>query len=248
MLKRLVILSLSFIFSCVFAGGPEAPVRGYFDGFYIGGSAGPQYVAFKRRVAAVRVDSGFPFGRFSGGASIKLFWVGGPYLGYGGQMGQFYLGANLNETFEKAAIGADMVQVDDPFGSSRSVTLVTRLSSSLALNLKAGYLLTPMTMVYLQIGGVYLSSAGFSSVAKESFVTSTIADEVSEKIFGYRVGIGIEQGVGHNLSVSLAYSYTGYSWLGRTTSILGGDFVSDIHVRPYTSQVVLGLTYYFNFM
>ena len=244
MLKRLVILSLFFIFPCAFAGGPEVPVGGYFDGFYVGAGAGAAYVSFKHRASGV-VPAAAP-GTFEDGTTTKLLGIGSLYLGYGQEIGQFYLGLKFDVTFNKTSMGFDTAEADPPLANARLITMTMNLSDSVALMLKGGYLLTPMTLFYLQMGGAYLSSAGFNAVSKDTNAGAiSLFNSKSRKLFGYRAGIGIEQGICDHLSVLLAYSYTYYPWLSQTTANTGAVFVSNIRVRPYINQVVLGLTYYF---
>ena len=138
----------------------------------------------------------------------------GGYAAYDKEFGKFVLGAEMGANFGtsdtvSSGAGANRVMLD----SKRSFDFTAR----------AGYLVTPKTLVY--------GRAGYTNDrVKTTIVSPTLTRSASEDRDGWLVGGGVERMVTDHVSARLEYRYADLS---------NGDGKYDRH------QVLTGITYRF---
>lgn len=134
------------------------------------------------------------------------------YVGYDKSFGKIVLGG-------EAGFGASTD--DEVTSADGAITIDPRWSFDVTA--RAGYLVTPKTLVYLR--GGYANESIRTSVAGAGGAVT--ADENRD---GWLVGAGVERAITHNISARLEYRYTDFS---------EGDGTFDRH------QTLLGVTYHF---
>ena len=142
-------------------------------------------------------------------------------------------------------------------GGVESVAQMT-LQNLFAMSLKPGFLLTPGTLLFAEVGiarttARFNTTATFFAFPLFLFPIDISVNAVRHKaLWGYRVGVGIEQHLTHGLSLKLAYLYTGFPGSLRRRVIVpgvggfaGNSYINDTKVRVGAQQLEIGLNYYF---
>lgn len=101
---------------------------------------------------------------------------------------------------------------------------------------RLGYVAAPRTMVYVK-GGFTSTKLRFQS---DDTLNATY--EERPKVSGYRIGLGVEQKLGHGVFVKAEYRYSNYDSV-RVTNPAGATFIHRIDIDR--SQVVTGVGFRF---
>lgn len=138
----------------------------------------------------------------------------GGFVGYDKTIGKFVLGAEAG-----LSVGTSDAVIGSPFGTTVSVDP----KWSFDLTARAGYLVTPKTLVYAR--GGYVNNRIRSSVLAQN--VTTVASENRD---GWLVGAGVEREIIPDVSARIEYRYSDLS---------EGDGEFDRH------QSLFGITYRF---
>lgn len=214
--------------------------------------------------------------------TTKLFenlFTGSIFLGYGKflESTPIYIGIegyynpfSSDQKFNQISHAIyDYLETD---GELVTTTLQTRnrisTSSELGEDLRLGFLLDCNTLLYGRIGLAYnkleLTSASIFNMisfdapsGSTNISNSSLSGFKEEKMFGTRVGGGLEEYLGENLSVSVDYIYTNYGRLSvnevgpanginviNTPFVTPNGFVKHTQVDVSSQQVTAGIIFH----
>ena len=218
-MRKLVLTALAASTAAAFATPALAQSTGAFDGPRIGVIAG--YDGLRPgRGADSDISS-------DNGADGFLYGVD---AGYDHQMGRFVLGAE-GEISGSTSKTADDPDTTDALGYGR-----VKAGRDLYVGARAGYLVTPSTMLY--------AKAGYTNARLD--LTANDGDTVTGRHFnldGYRVGAGVEQSLGTNTYAKLEYRYSNYG--DARLEYANGENTNNFNVDTDRHQVVVGLGFRF---
>lgn len=235
-----------------FAGGIEAPQYYGFDGFYAGVDVGLMQATFRGTETAAIPN---PTGTFTVNLNTYLSdgtGTGSVQLGYGwqGKVGFLnYLGLFVQGDFYGLGATDNVEQtvfIDGvPFSQPNRTNI--SLSSAFSVGVKPGILLSPLTLLFAQAAASYaqatLNTAFFSQLSEE--FTGTLNTHSITSLWGWRLGLGLEQKLAEHLSVSLSYAYTDYGH--ANANVFVSDSTQDnIDYDIQDNLYLVGLNYYFN--
>lgn len=245
----------------------------YFNGLYLGAHAGLGEAIFQQEGSASN-QTNFPFavhqhGVSKNGDATSLLGLGGIQIGYGSHFNNFYLGAELFADFNDAS-----AETKGKYGSnfqfnppnspaisanrSYSVNISSRLNNTYGFSLKPGYLLTPDTLLFAEVGvvqgNVKLSTTANLQDTAGSESSSITANESDRKtLTGYRLGLGVEKYVTRNLTVLASYAFSDYGSFSvdaKKEGLLFGDTPTTVSSTATTSlkthAIQIGLNYRFS--
>ncbi|MGE9268982.1 MAG: outer membrane protein [Verrucomicrobiales bacterium] len=142
----------------------------------------------------------------------------GFHLGYDQQMGRIVLGGILD--YNKTNVS----EIQSGFSSTPAFYKEERTLDHLAtLRLRAGYLVTDRTLVYLTGGLAY----GDPEYQFNSNNPNRVSSGDNDGDFGFVLGAGLETRLNQNWSLTLEYLYTNFG---------DGDFVTAFNNGPFASE------------
>lgn len=131
------------------------------------------------------------------------------------------LGGPVVGVVGEAGVGYSEDSVSAFSTTPANYVMTRRMKENAGLRLRAGYAFGPErnTLVYATGGGVYAKMSN-------SFTSSNVANAFSaygdDKVWGYRVGGGVEQRVNRNLSIGLQYLFTSLADNGARVDVTRG--------------------------
>ncbi len=191
-------------------------------GFYVGAGIGPDTVEFKDN-SHVFSPGNFDVINKSQLSATGVF--GTLFAGYGWLHNQFYLAGELNGNISSAAsYAANDEYVHESFASTS-----LKVKNSIGISVLPGYQFTPTTLFYGRLG---------LTNSKIQVKTSDISlANASNRIDGFRYGLGIKQAISDRFAVRMDYSRINYhKFESGTFDVLGG--VSKTTQRSTTQQLV----------
>lgn len=245
----------------------------YFNGVYLGAHAGLGEAIFQQEGSASS-QTNFPLalhqhGVSKNGDATSVLGLGGIQIGYGSHFNNFYLGAELFADFNDASAetkgkyGSNF-QINIPntpvISANRnySVNIYSRLNNTYGFSLKPGYLLTPDTLLFAEVGVVQGNvKLGTTANIHENFSSESASITASESarktLTGYRLGLGVEKYVTRNLTVLANYAFSDYgnfSIDAKKEGLLLGDIPTTLSSTATTSlkthAIQIGLNYRFS--
>lgn len=150
----------------------------------------------------------------------------GADIGYDHQMNRFVIGAE-GEIAGSTAKTADDPDTTDALGYGR-----VKAGRDLYIGARAGYLVTPTTMLY--------AKAGYTNARLD--LTARDGTTVTGRHFnldGYRIGAGIEQSLGSNTYAKLEYRYSNYG--DARLEYANGENTNNFDVDTDRHQIVAGV-------
>lgn len=218
-MRKLVLTALALSTSAAFAAPALAQSSGPFDGPRIGVIAG--YDGLRPGQGA---DSDISS---DNGADGFLYGVD---AGYDHQMGRFVLGAE-GEVSGSTSKTADDPDTTDALGYGR-----VKAGRDLYVGARAGYLVTPSTMLY--------AKGGYTN-ARLDLTASDGTTETGRhfNLDGYRVGAGVEQAIGSNTYAKLEYRYSNYG--KARLEFANGANTNNFDVNTDRHEVVAGVGFRF---
>ena len=268
-----IIFSLN-ITMAVLANGFHAPapcVMPYFDGPYVGVGIGVLgayadvesesnhiYIEndihqFNNNKSQFYLFRNFNLGRRGGDANV--------FVGYGRTLNlSYYLGGELFGHYFRIAheSSSNETGVQD-IGSS--VHFIYPLDTSVKIknpysfggDLRAGYLVSAKTMLYILFGLDYSkfkieSESSFLATGGIPYPHETISDSFTQWRVGYFPGVGIETGLTDHVSLRAEYTHTFYSSFSNTVTRSEVNYHGSLRtkVKPSRGLFTVKLSYLFN--
>lgn len=233
------------------AFAPIPYVAPSWTGLYVGVNAGGGWtshdedVTGTNRISSAIISAGAIPSKFDtrGGGAL----VGGT-VGYNYQINNFVVGAEGDIDYAHIGGSDSQALIFGPFALSSHAE--TRLNWLATLRGRAGYLVTPGTLVYATgggaVGGIHNSTSASLSTPIPGLNASATGDGSATK-WGWTVGGGIEQQINAKLSLKAEY---GFVDLGNVGSTFGATvfrtpigFTTRDELRYHTVRV--GLNYHF---
>lgn len=220
-------------------------------GFYVGISGG--YASGRNDLSIVGnnptsvavINAGAVLPSYGTGASGGM--VGGQ-IGYNWQMGNFVFGPEVDISWVGIEGSASSAFAAGPFlVSTHASESVNWLGSVRA---RAGWLVTPTTLLYATGGGAFggVKSEFAGAITGPRVITGGAAGYNNSDVkWGWVVGGGIEQALGNRWSVKAEYKYFDLSDIsGIAATKIGGTPISFTGSQDYkVNTVVLGVNYKF---
>jgi opacity protein-like surface antigen len=248
-----------------------------YNGFYVGinGGAAQTNTKISVNASAMYDINGIPdnIEGLSQGAKITRIEGGGSlYLGYGQLIpcSNFYLGGEIFGNFYSRPTAINNLSFQAIPLALESTTLTTQTTAKLnsgevGIDLRPGFLLEPITLVYARVGVAFnqlklTSNANFSATDTFDHVTivSPLNESATENTVGVRLGFGIESHICKNTALTADYVYATYgsvntgSQANIATPVVGGGTDTVINgLSNYTSAnintqtVAVGIKHYF---
>ncbi|TPG20845.1 porin family protein [Sphingomonas koreensis] len=219
-MRKLVLTALAATFGAAgFAAPALAQSTGPFDGPRIGVIAGYDGLRPGRGPAS---DIGS-----NNGADGFLY---GAEAGYDHQMGRFVLGA------EGEVAGSTAKADNDPMDPQELGYGRVKAGRDLYAGVRAGYLVTPTTMIYAKGG---YTNARLDLTHNDG--TTNTGEHFN--LDGYRVGAGVEQAIGRNTYAKVEYRYSNYG--DARLEYANGANTNNFDVNTDRHQVVAGVGFRF---
>lgn len=266
--------SLVLLSTTAFADTPN-----YFNGFYVGAHGGIADAIFQQEGSSnlllkTNPNENYDFANLNvnktGDVSSTLGF-GGIQAGYGKHFDKFYFGGQFFASFgEASATSTGQLTITNSERlfdgsliseqSSNSINISSKVDSSYGFSLTPGYLVTPDTLIYAEVG-IVQSRVSFDTTAsfQESFnvdkikpvpVVATGSD--SKTLTGYRLGVGVEKYLTRNLTLLGSYTFSDYGNFtvnaDRSGKILGDPALvtSSAKTSLKTHAFLVGLNYRFS--
>ena len=252
-----IFLMISIGISSAYAGGVEV-ARHYFDGFYLGAHGGMTYgnthIFYITDYSQTNTNERL---RLNDTYADKAVGVGGLNLGYGWVVAHhYYLGLELFGTLGTLSNSVSYLEI--PTIASQSRAYVTaEFQGRYGITFKPGYLVTPETLLYLQVGMVWsqvranaeIANFNLSGAPASGFRSSALA---TRTLMGLRVGFGVDRALNRNWHMWLSYLYSNYGNMGNFGRNRVNTFVAVailninvMQIRMQTNTLLGGVTYYF---
>jgi len=211
-------LRTAFLFPlALVVGATDAQAQdwtGYYGGVSVGQGFSDDEGVFDLSPDSAALDTAFAPG-FSG--EFKDGAVGGLHFGYDEQRGNFVYGIVGDLIFSDVG--------DQQQGRSvtpATYTIARDLDTYGTLRSRAGYLVTPTTLVY-GTAGLAFGEVDFSYSQPGSGATTTTSGGQDDKI-GYAAGLGVERKLSDRLSLSAEYLYVNLGGNDYKANLRGGPF------------------------
>lgn len=245
----------------------------YFNGLYLGAHAGLGEAIFQQEGSASS-QTNFPLavhqhGVSKNGDATSVLGLGGIQIGYGSHFNNFYLGAELFADFNDASAetngkyGSNLqinIPNSSPISANRSYTvnIYSRLNNTYGFSLKPGYLLTPDTLLFAEVGVVQSNvklgtTANIQENVDSKSASITASESARKTLTGYRLGLGVEKYVTRNLTVLASYAFSDYGNFsvdakkeGVGLENIPATFSSTATTNLKTHVVQIGLNYRFS--
>ncbi len=258
-LANLAILSFLFLTTSVFASGVYMPpTKPYFDGFYGGiGMGAVAALSDVKTSSELWLMSTPPLALSQGSRDLDLGKGGfnaNIFVGYGKTLKRsYYLGGELfGNYFTPKATGSYTEKTI--YGTEHKTYDSVENRYSFGGDLRAGYLVSPRTMLYILFG---LDYAKFKVNSETNTLldpnTFAINNNFSKWKLGYMPGVGIETGLTDHLSIRAQGTYTYFPSFSHSNT---KDFVNpdgktvylttDTKVKPSRWLFTVMLSYLFN--
>lgn len=220
-------LALALVASAVAVGATQANIS---TGFYLGAAVGYGATTgkFTGQNGAVAIN-----GSQDVGANAANIGIMG---GYGWVQQCLYIGAELAYTFENAKINSSLGQNQFGFGAG---TMQLKRNGYFNAALRAGYLFTPNTMLYVRLGANWGKRTLNDSL--NNFGT-TNPGRGSKNRMAFAPGVGLETAVHKNVYLRVEYVYEFGPSVRATNSTVQG-FSNVGTIRNQSGKV--GLVYKF---
>jgi len=239
--KLIIGIIIFLTINSTLAGGPEKPADYGFNGFWVGADIGVAHGTFHGNQSAL---VGNTLSTDERNYLYDSAFTGGIQLGYGWQWNRGYFGlyaqGHLFELTDKQQFF---------FFNLSNTPFLTRIAqvklvSSAAIGIKPGILLSPTTLLFLQIAASYtrahLNSVTFGGSGQGS---GSAATNLIKNIVAPRFGIGIEQKLSQHLSLLINYTYTYYGHIEG----VGESRYTNFESAEYSlgnNLILIGLNYY----
>jgi outer membrane immunogenic protein len=203
-----------------------SPVPVYnWTGFYIGGNVGGAWGS----VDATDVNTGASVSPNNSG------FAGGVQIGYDYQMGPWVIG--IRNLFDGTSIHGGATISDRFFGG----TINSHLHWFDALTARAGYLVQPNMLLYMQ-GGAAWTSWDINAINGAGVQVGEIS---GGNRTGWTIGGGVEWMFRPHWSTFLEYNYMGFGTRSATTTACFGATCANISARSDLQNVLVGVNYKF---
>ena len=260
-LANLAILSFLFLTTSVFASGVYMPpTKPYFDGFYGGiGMGAVAALSDVKTSSELWLMSTPPLALSQGSRDLDLGKGGfnaNIFVGYGKTLNRsYYLGGELfGNYFTPKATGSHVIDVT---GINPSSYNSVENRYSFGGDIRAGYLVSPRTMLYILFGLDYakfkINSETTIDLSSLGLSATNINNNFNKWKLGYMPGVGIETGLTDHLSIRAQGTYTYFPSFSHSNT---KDFVNpdgktvylttDTKVKPSRWLFTVMLSYLFN--
>lgn len=257
-----IIFSLN-ITTTVLANGFHVPaacaMMSYFDGPYVGVGIGivGAHTDAESKSSHIVVDNqfhlnrNFNLGKYGGDANMFVGYGKTLNLSYylGGEIFGHYFGIGHESSSNETRVQGGF----PPFITPIDTSIKVRNPYSFGGDLRAGYLVSAKTMLYILFGLDYarFKIEGESSVLNNEFFPipqTIISDSFTKWRVGYFPGIGLETGLTDHVSLRTEYTHTFYSSFSNAiTQSEEGYYLSlKNKVRPSRGLLTVKLSYLFN--
>lgn len=259
----------------VLANGFYAPhisaERPYFNGPYVGLGVGivgayadvnsSSMNVFSYSVFDYKFSVNDTFDKGEYGENVNIF------AGYGRTLNSsYYLGGELfGHYFSHGLIDCEGNSIHHLSGldPTMTATVSTRVKNSYSFggDIRAGYLISPRTIIYILFGLDYAKfkvkdELALTEMMQHNLVfTANLNNNFTKRKLGYLPGIGIETSLNDHISLRAQYTYTFYSSFehaGIVSSFVEGatpvDYSGNLttKVKPYRQLFTVKLSYLFN--
>lgn len=245
-IRLIVTLMVFFFCSQAFTASPKQAVQPNFARFYGGFGFGLTEGAFRGHEASTTAASFAASIAFQSTAFLtNTSFIRSLQIGYGWEWYRWYLGLYAQGDYYDLSRMGRLSSISSVDGTGVVYTPVVRLSDSASFGIKAGLLLSPATLFYLQIAANYARAHVDILFQSDVLDFETQASQNSRKdMISPRFGLGIEQKITRALSLWLNYMYTYYSHV--TAISINDNTVQNTRVRFSNSTFLAGINYYFN--
>ncbi len=221
-------------------------------GFYVGGAVGARVADSQWTtldLGSFPVDPTTNGARFDNAAAR----VGG-IVGYDWQLSPAWV-VGVEGDFgwannRSSSAGFPGVDASEFFQSQATDAVSLKLGWDASLRVRAGYLMTPSTVLYVTGGAAWhelkAGAACFGADASPSFCNSIKTVSTSVVKTGWTVGGGLETTVWRNWNARIEYRYSDFGHVTvfmPETPLVGDSLTGKVDVRTHTALV--GLTYKF---
>ncbi|MBA3660221.1 MAG: outer membrane beta-barrel protein [Gammaproteobacteria bacterium] len=200
----------------------------YGQGFYFGGSVGPQSINFQQKSNILQP------GNFNAKDTTNLSGTGlfgSLFGGYGWVKNTFYLAGEVNADLSST----DFKSSNKEFLHKSFAHTAYKIQHSFGFGFLPGYLYTPATLLYVRLG--YLNSN-----IKISTTDVSLAN-IDKNLNGVRYGLGINQSFTKHLGARMEYSHANYQ--STKFRAIDGTVTKTTRITPDSGQVEFSLIYNF---
>ncbi|KPJ68144.1 MAG: hypothetical protein AMJ43_01715 [Coxiella sp. DG_40] len=216
---------------------PAPPQAPYFTGSYVGIGVG--MVSPHANVNAegnvylyplVILHNGYPhhLNKSQNFDMSKFGFNGDIFAGYGKTFessSSYYIGGEIFGNYFRSTLNGSSYSLNTESSPVYATNIDIKVENprSFGGDIRAGYLVSPRTMVYILFGLDYARFDVKSEFTYQTFVqpitSGYFAHDFSKWKLGYMPGVGIEIGLIDNISLRAQYTYTYYSLLSYSTSL-----------------------------
>ncbi len=260
-LKKIVALffSTTIIFSFSAPASDSKTVVPDFTGFYVGPIFGPIKTRNKFSISTTGYlgVAGLPNSFYLTADTSKFSFAGGLHLGYGWEMGRFYIGTEAEGMFLRNSLFnklSNVVSVGSP--TEQTTQLRMTLQNEYGLLLRPGVILAQNVLLFGRLGIVgsefTLNSVSFlvNNAAQNGPSMTSIEPSARQRIAALSLGLGVETKPINHFGIGVEYFYNNYGHLLKTTADQlgrGGStprLINDTKASVRNQGLLFNLSYY----
>ena len=234
-------------------GGVELAQNNFYEGLYLGANADLTTANSFTRISSVTI---FPTGAIirSAGNQVNAFVLPNVDVGYGLTFGRLFVAPQVEADFYSRTERQNYLANGQFVARQFVINMATRLRDAYGVGLKVGFLSSPSTALFAQLGGMWTDLRLQTNWAFTRVTNNSVSYVAGSKkaVSGVRFGLGVQRFVTRHLSVLLSYFATVYSEpvftnFLDTVGVAGiGRATFNAKGKYWSNTLRLGLQYNFN--